>query len=342
MQVNRFPLSDEPKRASGKSIVKRREFLGLTAGLALSPCIGRAQQSPPLIGFLHCGSIAYAGPQVSAFLQGLNQAEFPENHNITMTYRWGDDHYERLPALARDLLNQGVSIIVAGGTPAAAAATQATRKIPIIFVAASNSAGTGFILDRAEGNTTGVSLAAPELLAERFQTLLKLVPALRSVAVLVNPQTSNIDVQLQYLNDEAKRRGVHATVINASGETEFTAALDQIVQRRQEALVLGNDGFLNGGRDRLIALATTKRIPAAFVNRQFVEAGGLMSYGPSLLEAYRQAGTLAERILKGERPVDLPVRNPLQMELALNVQAARSLNLEIPPALLAAAGEVIK
>jgi len=342
MVLNRFPLGDEPKHASRTSLIERRKFLRLIGGLALSPCSGRTQQSLPLIGFLHCGSTARGRPEVSAFVQGLNQSGFVDNHDIIMTYRWADSHNERRPELALDLLNQGASIIVAGGAPAVAAAKRATEKIPIIFVATSNSAGGGFSLDHPESNITGISLASPELLAERFRTLLKLAPTLRKVAILVNPQTSNIDVQLQYLSDEVKRRGVHAKIINASVEIEFTAALAETVQGRYEALVLGNDGFLNGERDRLIALTTTRRIPAAFTNREFVEVGGLMSYGPSLIEAYRLAGIYAGHILNGERPGNLPIQNPLEMEFTLNVQAARLLGLDVSPPLLAAASEVIK
>lgn len=342
MQINRFPLDDELKHVDGRSLVRRRQFLRLVGGLALWPRVGRTQQSIPIIGFLHYGSKTLASPQVSAFWQGLNQAGLVENRNVAMIYRWGEGHPERLPALALDLSRQGVSIIVAGGASSVVAARRATERIPIIFVAASDLAGSGFDLTHPYGNATGVSLASPDLLAERFQTLLKLAPALKSVAVLVNPQTANIDVQLQYLSDAAKRRGVQTQVLDVSGETDFAAAFGEIARRRQEALVVGNDGVLNGGRDRLVALTRTDSIPAAFANREFVEAGGLMSYGPSLLEAYRQAGAYAGRILKGEKPADLPVQNPLEMELALNAQAAKSLGLEIPPALLAAASEVIK
>ena len=172
--------------------------------------------------------------------------------------------------------------------------------------------------------------------------MLKLAPAVRSVAALVNPQMPNIDVQLQYLSDEAKRRGIDARIINASGEAEFAAAFGEIAQRRQDALLVANDGFLNGGRARLVAAATTSRMPAAFANREFVEAGGLLSYGPSLTAAYQQAGTYAARILKGEKPADLPIEHPFEMEVALNAAAAAALGLPIPPELLAAASEVIK
>ena len=343
MQEDQSPFGGQVKQIGRKDLVPRRAFLGLIGGLALSaPRAARTQQSPPIIGFLHYGSAILARPQVAALWQGLNEIGLVKHRNITIAYCWADGDNHRLPGLVLDLVRQGVSIIVAGGAPSVVAAREATDKVPIVFVAASSVASGGFTLHHAEGNTTGISVASPDLLAERFQTLLKLAPTIRSVAVLVNSQTPNIDVQLQYVSDEAKRRRVHAQVLGASDETEFAVAIDEIGRRRQEALVLGNDGFLNSGRDRLVALARTNKIPAAFSNREFVEAGGLMSYGPSLTEAYRQAGTYAGRILNGEKPADLPVEHPLEMEIALNARAAKSLGFEIPPALLAAASEVIE
>ena len=326
--------------------IGRRDFLGRCLGLgviggaSISPGVSRAQQSVPIVGFLHYGSRLRTASLVSAFWQRLNQAGFSENRNIAAVYGWGEGHDERLPALAFDLLQRGASIIVAGGAPSAAAARRSTATIPIIFVAASAPVGGEFDLNLPEKNITGVSLASPDLLAARFQALLKLAPAVRSVAALVNPQTPNIDVQLQYLSDEATRRGIAARIINASGEAELAAALGEIAQRRQDALLVANDGFLNGGRAQLVA--ATSRMPAAFANREFVEAGGLLSYGPSLTAAYQQAGAYAARILKGEKPVDLPIEHPFEMEVALNAAAAAALGLPIPSELLAVASEVIK
>jgi putative ABC transport system substrate-binding protein len=307
----------------------------------LSPGVGRTQQLSPVIGFLHDGSPTLASPLVSSFWRALNRAGFAENRNIAVTYRWAEGHDERLPALARDLCRQNIAILVAGGARSVAAARQATDKIPIIFVAASDPPGSGFDLDRPEGNATGVSVASPELLAERFQTLLKLAPTLRSVMALVNPKALNIDVQLQYLRDAAKRRGIYLQLLDASGESDFAAALAVIEQRQQDALLVANDAFLNSGRDRLVAATRAGKLPAAFANREFVEAGGLMSYGPSFIEAYEQAGDYAGRILKGEKPAELAIQHPLEMEVALNIEAAEALGLQIPPALRTAAGEVI-
>lgn len=307
----------------------------------VSPGVGRTQQLPAVIGFLHDGSPTLASPLVSSFWRALNRAGFVENRNIAVTYRWAEGHDERLPALARDLCRQNIALLVAGGARSIAAAKQATDRIPIIFVAASDPPGSRFDLDRPEGNATGVSVASPELLAERFRTLLTLAPALRSAMALINPQAFNIDVQLQYLRDEAKRRGIYLQLLNASGQPDFAAALAVIEQRQQDALLVANDAFLNSGRDPLVAVTKKSKLPAAFANREFVEAGGLMSYGPSFIEAYEQAGDYAGRILKGERPEELAIQHPLEMEVALNIEAAKALGLQISPALRAAAGEVI-
>ncbi len=325
-----------------KATLPRRQFLRLIGGAAIASGAGGTQQSPPIIGILYSGSSLQAAPQVAAFWQGLNQAGFKESRDVAALQAFGDGHDERLPGLVLSFLKQGASIIVAGGAASAAAARQSTQRTPIVFVAASPPPGGEFDLRRPGGNITGISVAAPDLLAERFQNLLKLAPAIRSAAVLVNPETPNIDVQLGYLNDEAREHGIRTAVTNASGEAGLAVALAEIARARQDALVVANDGFLNSGRARLVALATRSRMPAAFSNREFVEAGGLSSYGPSLIAAYRLAGGYAARILKGDKPADLPIENPLDMELALNATTAGSLGLEIPPGLAAAASEVIR
>ncbi|MGC1777864.1 MAG: ABC transporter substrate-binding protein [Xanthobacteraceae bacterium] len=325
-----------------KGALRRRQFLRLVGGAAIASGVGAVRQSQPVIGFLLPGSAAQAGPQVAAFWQGLSQAGFKENRDVAALHAFGDGQDERLPGLVLTLLKQGSSIIVAGGAASAAAARQSTPRIPIVFVAASAPPGGEFDLNRPAGNMTGVSLATPDLLAERFRNLLTLAPAIRSAAVLVNPQTPNIDVQLGYLNDAARGHGIRTALVNASGEADFAAALAEIARAQHDAFVVANDGFLNSGRARLVALAAGSRMPAAFSNREFVEAGGLLSYGPSLPAAYRLAGGIAARILKGDKPADLPIQNPLDMELALNAKAAGSLGLEIPPGLAAAASEVIR
>ena len=321
---------------------RRREFLGLAGAAMLAPGAGRAQEASPVIGFVYSGAASRAGPLVAAFWQGLNQAGFAEHRNVTAVYAFADGHDARLPELVRTLLPRGVSLIVAGGAAAAAAARQSGEKTPIVFVAAAAPAGGGFDLDHAAANLTGVSIAAPDLLAARLRNLLTLAPAVRSAAVLINPQTPNIEVQLGYVGDEAKERGVAVRVVRASGEADFAAALGDIARARPDALVVANDGFLNSNRARLIGFAAQNRMPAAFANRDFVEAGGLLSYGPSLTAAYRQAGDYAAQILKGRPPADLAIAHPLEIELALNAKTAASLGLAIPPALAAAASEIVQ
>lgn len=344
MQRAHFPLKHVAQDAGRTKPIRRRELLGLAAGMAFWPRAALAQQPMPVIGFLHNGSVARARLELIAFWQEMSWAGFAEHGNIGSEYRWADGHDERLPFLAADLVRRGPSLIVAGGAPSVMAARRATGTIPVVFVAASDPVRSGFVdsLKHPGGNITGISLASPELLAKRFQVLHQLAPSLTSMAALVNPETPNIDVQLQYLNDESKRVGIHVQVVDASGETDFGSALDEIAQRREAALVVANDGFLNSERDRLVALTTHDGIPAAFANREFVEAGGLMSYGPSLVEAYRQAGAYAGRILKGEKPAGMPVENPVEAELVINARTAKSLRFEIPSALLAAADDVIE
>jgi putative ABC transport system substrate-binding protein len=335
----RFGKSDKTTMSIG-----RRQLLGLAGCVALWPRALRAQQPIPTIGFLLTGSVASTRPELAAFWQGIGAAGFVERRNIASNYRWADGHDERLPMLAADLVRQGASVIVAGGAQAAVAAQRTAAAAPIVFVVASDPVDSGFVdsVRHPGGNMTGVSLASPELLAKRLQVLHQLAPSLRSFTALVNPEAANIDVQLQYLSDEANRLGAHVQVVNASAEADLGAALDAIARRPANALVVANDGFLNSQRDRVVTLTMGGHMPAAFANREFVEAGGLMSYGPSLLEAYRQAGAYAGRILQGEKSADLPVENPIELELAINAKTAQSLGLEISPAMLAAASEVVK
>jgi putative ABC transport system substrate-binding protein len=322
-----------------------RELLGLLGGAVFWPLAVRAQQALPVIGFLHSGSLAGTRPEVSAFSDGTKQAGFVEHSNLVIEYRWAEGRDELLADLAMDLVRRDVAVIVAGGGDnAVIAAKRATASIPIVFVSGSDPVRSGFVtdLDHRGGNVTGVSLANTELLAKRLELLHELAPQVKSIAALVNPDNPNMAVQLQYLNDEAVRIGVPIEIINASGDADLGAALDQIAQHLEAAMLVANDGFLNSERGRLIALTERYAIPAAFGNREFVEAGGLMSYGPSLVDAYRQAGIYAGRILKGEKPADLPIANTVTFELVINGKTAKSLGLKIPPAFLAAADGVIE
>ena len=325
--------------------MRRRELLGLLGSAALSPLAARARQPMATIGFLHNASSTNARLQVSAFWQGMEQAGFAEHRNVAVEYRWADGRDKLLSGLAMDLVQRDVDVLVAGGDDnCVTAAKQATGRIPIVFVSGSDPVPSGFVasLDHPGGNVTGVSVAFPELLASRFEILHELAPLVATVAALVNPSNPNIAVQLQYLTDAAKRIGTPIQIVEAAGEVDFGRALVDLAERREAALLLANDGFLNSRRDQLVALTTRYAVPAAFGNREFVEAGGLMSYGPSLIAAYRQAGLYVGRILKGEKSADLPVQHPIEFELVINLKTANSLGLKIPPTLLADANEVIE
>jgi putative tryptophan/tyrosine transport system substrate-binding protein len=325
--------------------MRRRELLGLLPSTALWLLAARAQQSMPVIGFLYEASFVVTRPEISAFWESLGQAGFAEHRNVAAEYRWAEGGEELVADLAMDLVQLDVSVILAGGGDnSITAAKRATGTIPIVFVSDSDPVDSGFVasLSHPGGNITGVSVASTELLAKRLEVLHQLVPQLMSIAALVNPENPNMEVQLQYLTDAAKRIGVPIQIIKASKEADLAAALDEVAQRREAALLVANDGFINSQRLRLVALAARYAVPAAFGNREFVEAGGLMSYGPSLIEAYGQAGTYVGRILKGERPADLPVAHPVEFELVINLKTARSLGVKIPSALLAAADGLIE
>ena len=323
--------------------MRRREFLGLLCGPTFLPIAAQAQQPIPVIGFLHEASFTDTRGQVSAFWQGMERVGFAQR-NVAVEYRWAKGHHELLPSLAMDLVRRDVTVIVAGGGESSvSAAKRAAGHIPIVFVSGSDPVRSGLVasLIHPNGNATGVSVGSTELLAKRLEVLKVLVPQSTSIAALVNPKGQNIAVQLQYLTEAARRIGVPIQIANASEEADLGPALDKVTQSREDALVVANDGFLNSQLDRLVAVTTRRAIPAAFGNREFVEAGGLMSYGPSLIDAYREAGAYVGRILKGEKAADLPVQRPVNMELVINRKIAESLGLTIPPSLRANADEVV-
>jgi len=277
-----------------------------------------------------------------AFWQGMNEAGFAEHRNVTCEYLWTGSA-EQLTGRVANLIKQGLAVVLAGGTANAMAAKRATESIPVVFVVTSDPIRSRFVQSLAQpgGNMTGISLASPELLAARLSVFHALAPNLGAVVALLNPEAPNVEVQVQYLADESKRTGVHVSVLNATVESDFERALEAIAQMSEVGLVVANDGFLNSQRVRLVEFTKRHGIPAAFANREFVEAGGLMSYGPSLIEAYRQAGGYVGRILAGARPADLAVENPTEIELTINSRTAKSLGFEIPSQLLGTATTVV-
>jgi ABC-type uncharacterized transport system substrate-binding protein len=325
--------------------MRRRELLGLIGSGIFGWSAAWAERSIPTIGFLHQLSFTVMRSQISAFWEGLSTKSFVKDRNVRADYRWAEGRSEILQKLALDLVNEGAAILVVGGdVNSVLAVKRATESIPIVFVSTFDPVRSGIVanMSHSGSNITGISLASTDLLAKRLEILHECSPGVPRVTVLLNPLSLNIAVQLQYLTEAADHIGISVQVVNVSGETDFQAALGDIGRRQEPALLVANDGFLNAKKDMLIALTSKFGIPAAFGNREFVEAGGLVSYGPSMIDAYRQAGGYVGRILNGENPSDLPIEHPIEFEIAVNVKTAKLLGLHIPPALLSKADEIIE
>jgi putative ABC transport system substrate-binding protein len=326
--------------------MKRREFITLLGGAATGwPLEARAQQpAVPVIGWLSSMSPGPLQPQLEAFRQGLAAAGFVEGRNVHIEYRWAEGQYERLPTMAADLVSRRVTVIVAtGGEPAAFAAKAATATIPVAAMIAGDAVKTGLVasLNRPGGNVTAVSIFANTMESKRLG-LLHEVTAAKMIAVLFNPAFPLGDQQLSDVRETAPRLGVELVMLNASAENEFDAIFATIAQRQAGALLVCSDPFFNSRRDRLIALAAQHRIPAIYEWREFALAGGLMSYGTVLADGYRQVGSYAGRMLKGEMPADLPVVQPIKYEFVINLKTAKQLGLTFSPMLLARADEAIE
>jgi putative ABC transport system substrate-binding protein len=326
--------------------MKRREFIGLIASAAAWPLRARAQQSGVvLIGFLSSRSREEAAGQTAALLQGLKAFGYIDGQTAKIEYRWAEGDYARLPVLAKELASLQPAIIIAGGgTPSARAAKAATSSIPVVFITG-DAVADGLVpnLARPVGNITGVSIMSGELGAKRFGFLMQLVPRADVVALLTSPQNRGDAVtQTQDVRAAASTLGRQLVVVAASSEPELETSFAQAVKSGAKALVVQNDPFFDVRRARLIALAAERRIPAIYHIREFPADGGLMSYGASLADAYRQAGVQAGRVLKGADVIDLPVLQPTRFELVINLKTAAALGLTVPPALLAEADEVIE
>jgi ABC-type uncharacterized transport system substrate-binding protein len=327
--------------------MKRREFITLLGGaVAAWPLPVRAQQSAlPVIGFLHPSSPEAAATRLPAFRQGLREAGFVESENVAIEYGWGDGQTDRLPTLAADLVRRRAAVIVApGGAPGALAARTATRTIPIVFLVGEDPVGLGLVgsLARPGGNMTGVNFFTVELAAKRLEVLRELVPAVTRVAVLVDPNAGNTEATAREVQTAARSMGLQTQVLNTSTGREIDMAFASFMRERPDALFVGSGPFFIDRRVQLALLAAHHSVPATFQDRLNAEAGGLMSYGASLTDAYRQVGAYTGRILKGMKAADLPVVQSTKIDLVINVQAARVLGLTVPPSLLARADEVIE
>ena len=329
------------------AVIKRREFITLLAGAAAAwPLAARAQQpAVPVVGILASVSPApYAG-FIAAIKEGLQQTGYIEGRNVTIEYRWAEGHYDRLPQQAIELVDRGVAVIIlVGGGPTIAVAKAATATIPIVFVMGDDPVKSGAVtaLNRPGGNATGVNLLTVAMEAKRLQLLHELVPNVAIVAIIVNPNNPQAAEQLQDLQAAARTLGVEVEVFKAGSPSDIDTAFASLVGRRAGALLVAADAFFNTRREQFVVLTARHALPAIFHFREFAAAGGLMSYGPSLTDAYRQEGIYAGRILKGEKPAEMPVQQAVKIELVINLQTARALGLTIPLPLLGRADEVIE
>jgi putative ABC transport system substrate-binding protein len=299
----------------------------------------------PVVGFLHSGSPSYFGTSAGPFRDGLREAGYVEGQNVAIEYRWAEGHYDRLPGLAADLVGRQVAVILAGGgSDPAKAAKAATTRIPIVFNTAADPVQTGLVasLSRPAGNITGISLLGSELDAKKLGLLRELVPRAPMFGALINPNYAAARAQSAEFQNAASHLDLPSLVLSASTESDIDTAFVAMVQQHVGALVVGTDPFFSARRDQLVELAARHSMPVMYFQREFVAAGGLISYGPSYGDGYRQAGIYVGRILKGEKPSDLPVMQPTRFELVINLKTARVLGLAIPPTLLALADEVIE
>ena len=325
--------------------MKRRDFIATLGGAAVAmPLAARAQQpTTPAIGFLSSAAPNQWASRVSAFRQGLSETGYDVGRNVTIEYRWADGQYDRLPAMAADLVRRQVAVIVANG-PAALAAKAATATIPIVFLTGFDPVQFGLVasLNRPGSNLTGVSNLNVELGPKRLELLHELVPTATSMAFIVNPSNTNAEPQTRELQAAARSRKLQLHILQASTEDGFDVAFATLGQLRAGALVFGTDGFFISRSQQLGALTVRHAVPAIFQKREFVQAGGLMSYGGSDIDGNRLMGIYAARILKGEKPADLPVQQSTKVELIINMKTAKSHSFNVPLSLLGRADEVIE
>jgi putative ABC transport system substrate-binding protein len=323
----------------------RRRFIASLGSAIALPCIAAAQQRAlPVIGYLHFASPGSKSQFLHAFRQGLSESGYAEGQNVAIEYRWAEGNYDRLSALAADLVGRKVDVIVAVSGPSAHAAKNASSAIPIVFMTGGDPVADGLVnsLARPGGNMTGVSFLFIELHPKRLELLSDLLPDAKIIALLVNPNLSFTEAVVRAVQEAANAKGIQLPVLKAGTEGEIDAVFATLDQRHPDALLVGSDPFFDSRHEQLVALASRYAIPTVYPWRIFSDAGGLISYGPNLSAVERQLGNCAGRILKGERPADLPVEQPTRFELVVNLKTAKALSLTVPPSILARADEVIE
>ncbi|PWT83233.1 MAG: ABC transporter substrate-binding protein [Acidobacteria bacterium] len=325
--------------------MKRRDFLAGLGTAAALPALARAQQAMPTIGFLSSRSPSESEDVVAAFREGLAATGYNVGRNVAMEYRWAEGQYDRLPTLANDLVRIGVTaILAAGGPPSALAAKKATMTIPIVFSAADDPVGLGLVssLSHPGGNITGMSVFNAALSAKRLALLHEFVPTARTIAYLTNPTNPSMRLEINAVREAAVANAIEVKVFNATNDQEIEAAFADISAQHIGAVMVAGEPFFDSKRAFIVGLAARHAIPASYSWRQNVALGGLLSYGTSITDSYRDAGVYCGRILRGERPADLPVMQPTKFALTINLKTAKSLGLAVPPALLTGADEVIE
>jgi ABC-type uncharacterized transport system substrate-binding protein len=325
--------------------MRRREFITLLGGATAWPIAARAQQSTPLVvGFLHSGPESQS-QQLVGFRTGLNETGFVDGRNITIQYRFAEGHYDQLPAMVSEFVNQRVAVLaVGGGVQTALAAKSASAAIPIVFANGSDPVKFGLVesLNRPGGNMTGISFFTATLETKRLGLLSELVPAARSFGILVNPRNETAENQLKDIAQGAVTLGRPITILKATNVREIEAAFEAFAEQRIDALLVASDPYFNGERKNIVALAAQYKMPAIYEWREFVQAGGLASYGTNLVDSYRLAGVYVGRVLKGEKPANLPVVQASKFEFVINLKTAKILGLTVPPGPLSAVDEVIE